>query len=300
MEARTCARAIFDYEERAPDELSFKRNDIIMVLCKDEEDEGWYYGTLRGKMGLVPNNYVQFQEGETPPPVGAEAAEPNSADIADSDSSDAAEHEGAEAEGHAGNAAGLAAAAPPAHGSTAAAGASQLPDWVREVDFAADYAMAEALGRGRFSQVRRCTQAPGGEQTFAVKIMDLSDPELGSNAADSEREVLAEVRVLRGLRHPGIVQLVETIRWGGKYFLVTEDLAGGDLFDRIEHNGPFKEDAAAPIVRQITTAIAFMHSCGVAHRDIKPSTCGRSVWCCTSCSAASRPFTATTTTRCSS
>ena len=54
------AKALFDYEARAPDELSFKRRDIITVLDKDEEDEGWYRGEINGKTGLLPNNYVQL------------------------------------------------------------------------------------------------------------------------------------------------------------------------------------------------------------------------------------------------
>ena len=58
----TTARAIYDYEARASDELSFKRHDVIEVLGRDDEDEGWYRGVLNGRTGLFPNNYVQFQE----------------------------------------------------------------------------------------------------------------------------------------------------------------------------------------------------------------------------------------------
>ena len=68
------AKALFDYEARAPDELSFKRRDIITVLDKDEEDEGWYTGELNGARGLFPHNYVQLLE-ETP------AAPPSSGNL---------------------------------------------------------------------------------------------------------------------------------------------------------------------------------------------------------------------------
>ena len=34
------ARAIYDYDARASDELSFKRHDVLEVLGVDEEDEG--------------------------------------------------------------------------------------------------------------------------------------------------------------------------------------------------------------------------------------------------------------------
>ena len=73
------AKALFDYEARAPDELSFKRRDIITVLDKDEEDEGWYRGEINGKTGLFPNNYVQLIDkpaGEAP---AAAAPKPASA-----------------------------------------------------------------------------------------------------------------------------------------------------------------------------------------------------------------------------
>ena len=54
------AKALYDYEARAQDELSFKRHEIITVLGKDEEAEGWYIGTsASGAKGLFPVNYVK-------------------------------------------------------------------------------------------------------------------------------------------------------------------------------------------------------------------------------------------------
>ena len=47
LAAGQTARAIYDYEARAADELSFKRADVINVLGADEEDEGWYRGELQ-------------------------------------------------------------------------------------------------------------------------------------------------------------------------------------------------------------------------------------------------------------
>lgn len=212
QEAMGSARAIYDYEARASDELTFKRHDIIEVLGQDEEDDGWYIGILNGKKGLFPNNYVQFQEKAA---ASSAAQQP----------------------------------APSAAASTAKS-APTLPDYVLTSTFEKSYTLAETLGRGRFSQVRRCTQIPGG-RSCAVKIMDLDDPELGSSPTDAEREVIAEVEVLRLVQHAGVVQLFQTFKNKQFYYLVLEDLGGGDLFDRIEQNGPFKEEDAAPLVRQV-------------------------------------------------
>ena len=230
------AKALFDYEARAPDELSFKRRDIITVLDKDEEDEGWYRGEINGKTGLFPNNYVQL--------IDKPAGEPP-------------------------------AAAPPkaaaAAASSASAGGSglEVPKSVRITSFTAEYTVAEMLGRGRFSQVRRCTQQRSGK-SVAVKMMDLTDPELGTNLQEAEREVVAEVRILAELDHLGVVKLIETIKWEDKYYLVTEGLSGGDLFDRIERHGPYSEDDAAPLLLQVANAVSFLHERQVVHRDLKP------------------------------
>jgi len=230
------AKALFDYEARAPDELSFKRRDIITVLDKDEEDEGWYRGEINGKTGLFPNNYVQLIDkpaGEAPAAAAPKAA---------------------------------AAAA-----SSASAGGSglEVPKSVRITSFTAEYTVAEMLGRGRFSQVRRCTQQRSGK-SVAVKMMDLTDPELGTNLQEAEREVVAEVRILAELDHLGVVKLIETIKWEDKYYLVTEGLTGGDLFDRIERHGPYSEDDAAPLLLQVANAVSFLHERQVVHRDLKP------------------------------
>ena len=184
QEAMGSARAIYDYEARASDELTFKRHDIIEVLGQDEEDDGWYIGILNGKKGLFPNNYVQFQEKAA---ASSAAQQP----------------------------------APSAAASTAKS-APTLPDYVLTSTFEKSYTLAETLGRGRFSQVRRCTQIPGG-RSCAVKIMDLDDPELGSSPTDAEREVIAEVEVLRLVQHAGVVQLFQTFKNKQFYYLVLED-----------------------------------------------------------------------------
>ena len=55
-----------------------------------------------------------------------------------------------------------------------------------------------------------------------------------------------------------------------RYHLVLEDLDGGDLFDRIEQNGPYKEEEAALLMRQVVTAVDYLHAKGIVHRDLKP------------------------------
>ena len=192
------AKALYDYEARAQDELSFKRHEIITVLGKDEEDEGWYIGTSSsGAKGLFPVNYVKvLEEAAAPSPAAFTKAPP---------------------------------AAAPAPAASPGAGASRSVgsmDGVRTINIAEEYELSELLGRGRFAHVRRCVQLRSGRNCVA-KVMDLSDPELGTNKEEAEREVLAEVNILGQVDHPGVVRLLETIVWANKYHLIMEGLMGG-------------------------------------------------------------------------
>lgn len=49
-------RAMYDLSSSEPDELSFKKGDVIIVLEQVYRD--WWRGTLYGKVGIFPLNYV--------------------------------------------------------------------------------------------------------------------------------------------------------------------------------------------------------------------------------------------------
>ncbi|THD23632.1 LIM and SH3 domain protein 1 [Fasciola hepatica] len=53
-------RAIYDYEAREDDEVTFIEGDII--LNGDPITEGWMFGTVQrtGQFGMLPSNYVEL------------------------------------------------------------------------------------------------------------------------------------------------------------------------------------------------------------------------------------------------
>ena len=54
------------------------------------------------------------------------------------------------------------------------------------------------------------------------------------------------------------------------YYIVTEILEGGELFDRIIEVKKFNELNAAHILEQVLKAINYMHKKNLTHRDLKP------------------------------
>jgi len=49
-------RALYDYTSRGPNELTFRRNDVIEVFGRSQN--GWWDGLVRDVRGWFPSNYV--------------------------------------------------------------------------------------------------------------------------------------------------------------------------------------------------------------------------------------------------
>mmetsp|Transcript_1073 Transcript_1073/g.2142 ORF Transcript_1073/g.2142 Transcript_1073/m.2142 type:complete len:392 (-) Transcript_1073:156-1331(-) len=127
------------------------------------------------------------------------------------------------------------------------------------------------LGTGHHGSVRECIDRVTG-QHFAVKSIRKSDPSIMPGG------LAREIILLREMKHPSIVQLVDVYEDADYVHLVTDLCTGGELFDKIcekssnRDNGAacFAEDEAARIMFQILVAVSYMHKRGIVHRDIKP------------------------------
>ncbi|XP_012289239.1 ribosomal protein S6 kinase alpha-5 isoform X2 [Orussus abietinus] len=113
----------------------------------------------------------------------------------------------------------------------------------------------DALGDGSFSVCRRCWHKQT-LQEFGVKIV--------SRRVDCGREA-SLLRACQG--HPNIVKLVEVYQDRAHTYIVMELLSGGELLRRPR---PFTEQQASRVMKQLASAVHFMHSRGIVHRDLKP------------------------------
>mmetsp|Transcript_4973 Transcript_4973/g.10033 ORF Transcript_4973/g.10033 Transcript_4973/m.10033 type:complete len:310 (-) Transcript_4973:314-1243(-) len=124
------------------------------------------------------------------------------------------------------------------------------------------YQFCHRIASGSFGTVWKAVRDVDGVPV-ALKIVDLRN--LTNNDHEHLRE---EVEILSSLCHPNIVQVHEILRVQDYVVLVMEYLPGGDLFDRLQ-NGRMKEREVIHIAVQILSALAYLHQCGIAHRDIK-------------------------------
>ena len=70
--------------------------------------------------------------------------------------------------------------------------------------------------------------------------------------------------------HPSIVRIYETYQDKDSFYLVTEIVTGGELFDEIVNRNNFNEKDAATLMKQLFSVLAYCHAQKVVHRDIKP------------------------------
>jgi serine/threonine protein kinase len=85
-------------------------------------------------------------------------------------------------------------------------------------------------------------------------------------------EVQALLHLDRAGGHPNICSLVEYCHDDVRRqsYLVMELVEGCEMFDHLVQQGAYSEFDAARLVREVGSALAFLHGVGVVHMDLKP------------------------------
>jgi tRNA A-37 threonylcarbamoyl transferase component Bud32 len=128
------------------------------------------------------------------------------------------------------------------------------------------YKIEEPLGVGGSSQVY-LARDQALNRDVALKVLD------PAAAADGNlrRMFVKEARALAQLSHPNIVAVYDVGEVDDSPFIVMEYLAGGSMKQRIEQVGPLKTADAVRIAVEVANGLAFAHSKGIIHADLKPA-----------------------------
>ncbi|XP_057652897.1 peripheral plasma membrane protein CASK isoform X1 [Diorhabda carinulata] len=140
-----------------------------------------------------------------------------------------------------------------------------------EVLFDEVYELCEEIGRGPFSLVKKCIHRQTG-QHFAAKVVDVA--KFTSSPGLSTDDLKREATICHMLKHPHIVELLETYSSEGMLYMVFEFMEGSDLcyevVRRASEGFVYSETVASHYMRQILEALRYCHENDIVHRDIKP------------------------------
>ena len=55
-----------------------------------------------------------------------------------------------------------------------------------------------------------------------------------------------------------------------RFVLILDLIKGGEVFDYLIDNGAYSEMEAARLIREVASAISYLHGLGIVHADLKP------------------------------
>ena len=126
------------------------------------------------------------------------------------------------------------------------------------------------IGVGSFGAVQHAI-CRDTQQAVAIKRL----PKESTSVVAIQRELQALLAIRQAGGHPNLTALREhfTAPHDDAYYLVMELVPGGELFDALCTTGPLCEADAARFVRQLASALQFLHALGLVHADVKPENC---------------------------
>ena len=147
------------------------------------------------------------------------------------------------------------------------------------------YRIEKVLGQGGFG-ITYFVHHTILEKDFAIKEFfykdfcerdsDKSHVTLGtsSNRELVERfmaKFLKEARTISSLEHPNIIRIHDIFKENNTAYYVMEYIEGESLADRVKNQGALRERDAIDYIKQVASALDFIHQRSINHLDVKPA-----------------------------
>ncbi|XP_072273110.1 serine/threonine-protein kinase 36 [Pyxicephalus adspersus] len=126
-----------------------------------------------------------------------------------------------------------------------------------------EYHVLDLIGEGSFGRVYKGRKRHSGE-VVALKFI----PKVGRSEKEL-RSLKREIQIMKDLCHPNIVRMMDSCETEREVVVVTE-YAEGELFQILEDDGNLSEDLVRDVSAQLVSALYYLHSHRILHRDMKP------------------------------
>ena len=123
----------------------------------------------------------------------------------------------------------------------------------------------EPLGVGAYGEVYYARDKRTGRGVAVKRISKEYTDEL---EFQREMNALLHIRACGG--HPNICQLRENFEEANDFILILDLIEGGEMFEFLIDNGAYSEYEAARLIREVASALSFLHGIGLVHADLKP------------------------------
>ena len=126
------------------------------------------------------------------------------------------------------------------------------------------FTLEKVVGKGASGVVYRAVDEKDG-RLIALKLV------APSHRPEQSARYLRGTRLAAELRHPHIVETLDSGRWGPerRYFFLAMELVHGVALGRLAQTG-LPMEHAVDLMIQVLEAAAYVHARGTIHRDLKP------------------------------
>ena len=125
-----------------------------------------------------------------------------------------------------------------------------------------DFILKDDIGEGNFGKVKSCVYKPTGEE-YAIKILNKEAiKNKMKNTFFKENEIATK------FNHINVIYVFEIFEDNENCYLVMEYCKKGELFDYIVNHQRLSENESAIFFYQLINGIEYIHSKGIAHRDL--------------------------------
>jgi serine/threonine protein kinase len=126
------------------------------------------------------------------------------------------------------------------------------------------YMVTDSIGRGGMGEVYKAVHTMLG-RVEAIKVLPRS-----KSTPSAVTSFTREIRAQAQMDHPNLVRALYAGHDGNVYYLVTEYVPGTDLRKFVRARQRLTMSEAATIISQAAKGLAYAHSRGMVHRDVKP------------------------------
>lgn len=138
---------------------------------------------------------------------------------------------------------------------------SKLQSICTEGDPTTKYCELTKIGQGASGGVYIAHEVDNLQSTVAIKQMNLEQQ-------PKKELIINEILVMKGSRHPNIVNFIDSYLLKGDLWVIMEYMEGGSLTEIVTHS-VMTEGQIGAVCRETLKGLKFLHLKGVIHRDIK-------------------------------